>query len=209
MYYLLLDGIQSGPFNLAQIIEMWQARRVDALTLYWEEGNADWLPLHNIAPLLQASAHAAGAAPPPPLPASPRPVFPSAPVSAAPTAAGGEQTVWSGHPSLWNWAGELFWGLLFSLVLVGIPFVVHVFWARKTTRFEVTRHRVSVETGLFTRSSRELRIADIRSITARSNIFGIGQLEFSTAARDEADVVFWGVKRVEHVRDLVKQLQNR
>jgi membrane protein YdbS with pleckstrin-like domain len=199
MYYLLLNGAQSGPFNLAQLIEMWQTRRIDALTLYWEEGNADWLPLHNISPLLQVPSGATG--PVPPLPAG------AAPPS-LPSAAAGEEIVWTGHPSLWHYAGELFWGAVLSVVLVGIAMLVHVFWTRKSTRYEVTTRRVSVQTGIFTRSSRELRIGDIRSIGARANLFGIGQLEFSTAARADAEVVFWGLRHVEKVRDLVKRLQN-
>jgi membrane protein YdbS with pleckstrin-like domain len=192
MYYLLLDGAQSGPYTLAQLIEMWRARRIDTLTLYWEEGNADWLPLHNIAPLLQV----------------PEPAAAAAPASLPGTTASDEHIVWSGRPTLWYWAGELFWGGVLTVVLIGIPFLIHVFWSRNSTRYLVTNRRVSVESGIFTRSSRELRIGDIRSIGARANLFGIGQLEFSTAARAEAEVVFWGLRHVERVRDLVKQLQN-
>ena len=140
MYYLLLDGAQSGPYSLGQLIEMWQAHRVDALTLYWEQGNADWLPLHNIAPLLQVPEPAAV---PPPTPGSP--VF-------APAA--DEQVVWSGRPTLWFWTGELFWGVLLSVVLIGIPFLIHVFWARNTTRFRVTTRRVSVESRAFSPAAR-------------------------------------------------------
>lgn len=201
MYYLLLDQAQSGPFTLAQLIEMWQAHRIDALTLYWEEGNADWLPLHNIAPLLQVPGQAAG--PVPPLPATAAPPPRSA---AAPTV--DEQVIWTGHPTLWHWWGELFWGFALALLLIGIPFLVHVFWTRKTTRYLITNRRISVEAGIFTRSSRELRISDIRTIGARQNIFGYGQVDFSTAARDEAEVVFWAVRQPGHVRDLVKGLQN-
>jgi len=197
MYYLLLDGAQSGPFTLAQLSEMWQARRIDDLTLYWEDGNADWLPLHNIAPLLQVPGRAAG--PVPPLPST-------ASTSAAATA--DEQIIWSGHPTLWHWWGELFWGVILSVVLVGIVMLVHVFWSRNTTRYLVTNRRVSVEAGIFTRSSRELRIADIRAIGARKNIFGYGQVDFSTAARDYAEVVFWAIPAPDRVRDLVKQMQN-
>ena len=203
MYYLLLDGAQAGPYTLAQLIELWQARRIDALTLYWEEGNADWLPLHNIAPLLEIPARAAV----PPLPTTP-PLANAAPAPPLPVSGADEQVLWSGHPSLWHWAGELFWGALLSLVLVGIPLLIHVFWSRRSTRFQVTSRRVSVEHGIFTRASRELRIGDIRSIGARANIFGIGDIEFSTAARAEAEVTFWGLRDVGRVRDLVKQLQN-
>jgi hypothetical protein len=206
MYHLLLDGAPSGPYTLSQLIEMWQERRVDALTLYWEEGNADWLPLHNIAPLLQVPDRAAV---PPALPTAVAPTLVSpSPAASAATAAAGEEEIWSGRPSLWYWTGELFWGVLLSVILIGIPFLIHVFWSRNTTRFRITNRRVSVEQGLFSRSSRELRIADIRSIAARANLFGIGDIEFSTAARADAEVTFWGLRQVGRVRDLVKQLQN-
>jgi hypothetical protein len=206
MYYLLLDGAQAGPFQLAQLIDLWRAQRVNPLTLYWEEGNADWLPLHNIAPLLEMPSRPAVAAPPSAPPASPpSPVEPAASTAAVP---GDEDVLWTRHPTLWHWTGSIIWGLILTPILIGIPILIYVFSARSATRYRVTRSRVSVQTGIFTRSSRELRIVDIRSIGARANLFGIGDVEFSTAARDEAEVTFRGVVRVEEVRDFVKQLQN-
>jgi hypothetical protein len=224
MYYLWLNGAQAGPFTLGQLAEQWQARQINDLTLYWEEGNADWLPLHNIAALLDAPA----APRPPHLPPVP-PAIPAVSVAPAvsspstvpsPFAAPApraesteadilEQVVWSGHPSLWSWAGSLFWGIILTPLLIGIFILIHVFWSRSSTRYRVTSRRVSVESGIFTRSSRELRIEDIRSIAARANLFGIGDIEFSTAARAEAEVVFQGIAHTERVRDLVKGLQNR
>jgi membrane protein YdbS with pleckstrin-like domain len=202
MYYLLLDGAQTGPFTLAQLIEMWRARRITPITLYWEEGNADWLPLHNIVPLLEMPERAAAAGSPPTLPK------PSTQPASGAGSASSEEILLAEHPTLWHWAGELFWATILTPLVIGIFLFIHVFWARATTRYRVTSLRVSIETGIFTRSSRELRIADIRSITARANMFGIGDIEFSTAAREEAEVAFWGLSHVERVRDLVKQLQN-
>jgi len=202
MYYLLLDGAQTGPFTLAQLIEMWRAKRITPLTLYWEEGNADWLPLHNIAPLLEVPDRAAAAGTPPTLPK------PSTHPASGAGSAGEEQILFAENPTLWHWAGELFWATILTPLVIGIFLFIHVFWSRATTRYKVTSQRVSIETGIFTRKSRELRIADIRSISAQANMFGIGDIEFSTAARDEAEVAFWGLSHVERVRDLVKQLQN-
>jgi len=210
MYYLLLDGAQAGPFTLAQLIEMWQARRVTSLTLYWEEGNADWLPLHNIAPLLEVPSRPGRAASPPTLPppiAHPAPESSFARTASNPTSTN-EEILFDEHPTLWRSSGELFWGIILTPVLIGIPILIHVFWSRSRTRYRVTNRRVTIETGIFSRSSRELRIEDIRSIAARANMFGIGDIEFSSAARDDAEVTFWGLSHIERVRDLVKQLQN-
>ncbi len=68
--------------------------------------------------------------------------------------------------------------------------------------------RVSLETGIFTKNSRELRIQDIRSINAKVNFIGYGEIEFSSAASDDADVVFHAVPGATAVRDLVKKLQS-
>jgi hypothetical protein len=216
MYYLWLNDAQAGPFTLAQLADQWQAKKVNDLTLYWEEGNADWLPLHNIAGLLNLPG-APGLPQPPVPPILPPPISPSVlpatpvppPPAATPTLIPAEEIVWAGHPSLWSRAGSLFWGILLTPVLIGIVILIHVFWTRSATRYQVTNRRVSLEAGIFTRSSRELRIEDIRSIAAQANLFGIGDIEFSTAARAEAEVVFRGLSHVGRVRDLVKDLQNR
>ena len=123
--------------------------------------------------------------------------------------AANEETLFDEHPTLWRSAGALFWGIVLTPILIGIPILIHVFWSRSRTRYRVTNRRVMIETGIFTRNSRELRIEDIRSIAARANMFGIGDIEFSTAARDDAEVTFWGLSHVERVRDLVKQQQNQ
>ncbi len=36
---------QSGPFTLGQLNQMWKNGSVSSKTLYWTNGNADWLPL--------------------------------------------------------------------------------------------------------------------------------------------------------------------
>ena len=55
------------------------------------------------------------------------------------------------------------------------------------------------------------RIQDIRSInlttSGLSGLVGIGRLEFSSAASDDADVIFWNTPSAEKIRDLVRSLQ--
>ena len=78
---------------------------------------------------------------------------------------------------------------------------------RNSTKYTVSNKRVSVETGVFNKNSRELRIQDIRSIAAKINFLGFGNIEFSSAASDDVDVVFTAVSGAGAVRDLVKKLQ--
>ena len=229
MYYLWLLEAQAGPFTLAELHAMWYAGQVTPLTLYWEAGNRDWLPLNNIAMLIQSQPVTVGT----PLPPVPRPAPAAAAPSAAPAlpiapafpavspaglttplppvpadALGVEKEVWVGHPTVWRWTGTIFWGVILSPVLIGLFMLLYVVLKRSSTVYRITNRRVSLETGVFSRVSRELRIQDIREMAARANIFGIGDVEFSSAAQLLADVVFTGVPRVAHVRDIVKGLQN-
>jgi membrane protein YdbS with pleckstrin-like domain len=233
MYYLWLNEAQAGPYTLQQVQSMWSAGQITALTLFWQEGKADWQPLGDIISEIEPPS-----APPPPMktavlpPYEPdgghRPAVPYSPGVVPETAAQAapEQIHWTGHPTWWKWgwwillavvlcvaAGGLFF--LYTqtplLALSPLPFalliVAYVFIDRRATRYTVSSKRVSLETGILARKSRELRIQDIRSISADMNFLGYGDIEFSSAARDDADVIFTAVSRAAAVRDLVKKLQ--
>jgi len=146
-----------------------------------------------------------------------------------------EQTLWTGTVSNLHYAGKWllvvillgavaasFWLVLPDLgpmlwparaVLLAIAFLL-VCWIqidRWRRRYAVTNKRVSVEYGIISRVSNEVRIQDIRSINLRktglSGLLGIGRVEFSSAATDDADVIFWNTPEAEKVRDLVRSLQ--
>jgi hypothetical protein len=140
-----------------------------------------------------------------------------------------EQVLWEGHPTLWKWAGLVSFGMvlvlatvmlfvfpvpdlpmLFNLVplLIAVLIFGYVYLSRGSIKYEVTTKRVSLETGIFTRQSRVLRIQDIRSIAATANFLGFGNIEFSTSASDDAEVIFHAVARAEAIRDLVKKAQS-
>ena len=83
---------------------------------------------------------------------------------------------------------------------------------RSRRKYTVTNKRVSVEFGIVSKRSNELRIQDIRSInlttTGLPGLIGIGRLEFSSAATDDADVIFWNTPSAEKIRDMVRSLQS-
>ncbi len=89
---------------------------------------------------------------------------------------------------------------------------VAVAFARGNRRYRITNRRVISETGRVVRDSNELRIQDIRSINVLKSGFtglmGIGKVEFSSAATDDADVIFYEIGGVDTVRDLVRKLQS-
>jgi membrane protein YdbS with pleckstrin-like domain len=146
-----------------------------------------------------------------------------------------ESVVWSGSVSHWHYAGKWLFIILLLAAIVGsflvdfgldpsIAWIVRaalagvmiilLIWIsldRSRRRYTVTNKRVSVEFGIIAKTSNEMRIQDIRSINLAtaglSGLIGIGRVEFSSAATDDADVIFWNVPGAEKIRDTVRSLQ--
>lgn len=146
-----------------------------------------------------------------------------------------EEVLWSGSVSHWHYAGKWLLVVIFLAALVATFFVhliddpntlwivrgvvgliafVLIVWIRvdrSRRKYTVTNKRVSVEFGIVSKSSTELRVQDIRSINLTtaglSGLAGIGRVEFSSAASDDADVIFWNAPGAEKIRDLVRSLQ--
>jgi uncharacterized membrane protein YdbT with pleckstrin-like domain len=146
-----------------------------------------------------------------------------------------EEVLWTGSISQFHYAGR--WLLILLLLLglaatffvapfaqVSKPWLVRgiiaglaliIFLAiqldRSRRRYTVTNKRIIVDFGFVDRQSNEIRLQDVRSINlVRSGfvgLFGIGRVEFSSAARDDADVIFWNTPDAEQVRDLVRSVQ--
>jgi hypothetical protein len=234
MYYLWLNEEQAGPYTLHQVQSMWNEGHITGLTLFWQEGNADWQPLSTIQSTIEPEIRPALLEKTAVMPtveqvfvkkAKEKAATNPAPVT-APVETHEEKVEWSGYPTWWKWVTLLAIALVLCLVPVGIylfladylvyslatlpiaaVIFVYVYLARGSTKYSVTNKRISVESGIFNKTSRELRIQDIRSIAAHINFLGYGNIEFSSAASDEVDVVFTAVSGAAGVRDLVKKLQ--
>jgi uncharacterized membrane protein YdbT with pleckstrin-like domain len=146
-----------------------------------------------------------------------------------------EQALWAGTVSNLHYAGKWFlivilfgavvgsfwlvlpdyanilWGARAALAVIGLLLIGWIQVDRRRRKYAVTNKRVSVEYGIISRTSNEIRIQDIRSINLTkkglSGLLGIGRVEFSSAATDDADVIFWNIPEAEKVRDLVRSLQ--
>jgi membrane protein YdbS with pleckstrin-like domain len=154
----------------------------------------------------------------------------------SPIPASHEQSLWSGTVShlhyfgKWLWviillaalAGsflisfpeprEILWAIRGGLLLLALFVIFWIYLDRSRRRYAVTNKRVSVEYGIIGKRSNEVRLQDIRSINLRktglSGLLGVGTVEFSSAATDDADVIFWNTAEAEKVRDLVRSLQS-
>jgi uncharacterized membrane protein YdbT with pleckstrin-like domain len=147
-----------------------------------------------------------------------------------------ETIQWKGSISQWHYAGRWFqvvilfvaivatfyapvvstfqyvWPLRGALALLAFLLIGWISLDRRQRRYIITNHRVIVEYGLISKQSNEIRVQDIRSInltkTGIKALFGIGRVEFSSAAADDAEVIFWNTGDAEKVRDLVRSLQS-
>lgn len=97
-------------------------------------------------------------------------------------------------------------GLGLALVtLVGVTAM------RFSTDYFVTEDRVEMVWGLVGRSSKEVRICDIRAIDVHENglsgLLGIGTLDFSSAGNAGVEVQFKNIRKAHLVKELVRELQ--
>lgn len=109
---------------------------------------------------------------------------------------------------------EVLWWVyaLVALVLLAIPASMSLY-ARLSTRYTVTERTVVQETGLLSRTTSEVRIADIRNIVVRQSfqdrLLKVGTVGFSSAAGDGDEVVFRDVSDPVGIKGTVQQLQDK
>jgi hypothetical protein len=135
--------------------------------------------------------------------------------------------LYAGHPSVLTYPFALFalvGGLTggvwlypvdpnYTLVGLGLALagLVRLSLIRFAHDFQIRPRRIEVITGLVARSSREVRIEDIRSInvTCRGlgGIIGIGTVDFLTSG-DTPEVSFDRVWAAKKIKDLVRRLQD-
>jgi membrane protein YdbS with pleckstrin-like domain len=145
-----------------------------------------------------------------------------------PIAAGSSnRLLYAGHPSALNYpvslvalVGGITGGLWLyrldpNLTLAGLALavagLVRLSFVRFTHDYHIRPRRIEVTTGFLARSSREVRIEDIRSInvTCRGilGMFGIGTVDFLTSG-DTPEVSFERVWAARKIKALVRKLQD-
>ncbi len=103
-------------------------------------------------------------------------------------------------------------GIFPAGLIIGPLILLRAVMHRLSTLYLITNSRVEVIEGLLSRSSRELRVADIRAInvtrTGITGLCGIGSIAFSSAAGAQDDVVFQRVFGATGLKNLVRRLQD-
>ena len=160
----------------------------------------------------------------------PREAEPSpAPIAPAPAPQKPEKLAWIGHAAVLNYwrsglaaaavwcAGSLgsdHWPPALAAGILGAALILLVAALRRHSRcYLVTTRRAEVQSGLVAKSTREIRLRDIRAIHVEKSgvtgLLGIGNVVFSSEAGPGEDVRFLRISGASRVRDLVRKLQDR
>ncbi|MBL9159562.1 MAG: PH domain-containing protein [Verrucomicrobiales bacterium] len=147
--------------------------------------------------------------------------------TASPSRLASNRLLYAGHPSVLNYPlalGALVFGITGgiwvyridpNLTLAGLALavagLVRLSFVRFTHDYHIRPRRIEVTTGFIARSSREVRIEDIRSInvTCRGllGLFGIGTVDFLTSG-DTPEITFERIWAAQKIKKLVRKLQD-
>lgn len=102
---------------------------------------------------------------------------------------------------------------LFTLggILIAVFSLGYLSLTRYTREYFITARRIELVTGLIARSSKEVRIVDVRAVNVTCDglpgIFGVGKVDFFTIG-DNPEVSFTEVWAAKEVKTLVRKLQD-
>lgn len=231
------DGSTDGPYTEEDLLDMVDADELSAGAICEDTATGKRMRVRQLFQVIPppVSGPKAAAAGTPEFPAPPQPParwipapLPEEPGTPAPATL--QARLWhTGHPSLLNYPVSLLlsaalaaagwyagrWdgmylagGWIAGCVVLGMTMLI-----RSSTRYIVTNRRVEARTGLLSKSSKEIRLEDIRSInvsqTGLKGLLGVGTVVFSASGGTEDDVVFHQILRAHAVKELVRSLQER
>jgi hypothetical protein len=208
-FLTIKDGQQYGPYSLEEVSRYVEEGALLLTDLCWQEGWVEWQPLSSVV----------SRTPPLSLPIQEEP---HSLALAERHRKGAETILWQGHANIWRYAGQFFWSLVFGITLgiftLGIGLLILPLWwwliflERKKRKYIVSNKRVRTEFGLLAKSSKEIRVRDIRSVNlvkkGLAGLFGIGTLEFSSAGGAGVEISFEAIENAEKVKRLVSDLQD-
>ncbi len=227
VYYILNpDGTRAGPYAEEEVLDLLEsgAMQPDEQCLHEESGRI--CPAGTMFHVINPAPEPAST--PDPVPWQPAPFPDGAEKSAAAPDKPRTRLLYRGSPCVLTYWRSVFFaaaviitgyelrtkmpGLFAAGLLVGPLILLRAVLHRLRTLYLITSTRVEVIEGLLSRSSRELRVADIRAInvtrTGLNGLLGIGSIAFSSAAGAQDDVVFLRVFGATGLKNLVRRLQD-
>lgn len=128
-----------------------------------------------------------------------------APAAATRTAAGPEETVWTGGPSQWLNAG---W-FAACLLIIPIPIAIWKYVELRNTSFSISTQRIKLESGVLSKVYDQVELYRVKdAILTRSLIqrmLGLGTIKMITSDPTQPELTFPSITDPDHVRELIRQ----
>ncbi|MCK5849873.1 MAG: PH domain-containing protein [Kiritimatiellae bacterium] len=132
----------------------------------------------------------------------------SGPAPSIPETQEAEKTLWTGSPSHDYYLLVYVIGT-FLILVYGFGLIV-IIWAlldRTSNVFTVTNKRVMAKSGIIARSTQEVSMKDIRSISLQQSvierIFSLGTVQIGSAGTAEIEVQFEGIPDAPKVKEII------
>ena len=138
---------------------------------------------------------------------------------------------WGGTPSWWNYFGRIFLTLVFTVTAITLAFTdieykevtavvcalialtlfLSACWSKFSNRYRISRGAISASFGLLSIEIHEIDVRDLKDLVLKQSLAGrmlnYGTLEFSSAGRDKAEVIFAGIPNPTGVKEFVTELR--
>ena len=115
------------------------------------------------------------------------------------------------HPSAMSFIFEIIYGVLLSVLLIGIVMLISIWIRIKFTTYKISNKRIVVESGLFSKIRNEIWIKDMRGVTMNRSlwkrIIGVGDIDIGTAATGGTEIQLKSVKDPDFIVDLINSLR--
>ena len=212
---VLKNGERLGPFEIDEILDLLESGELDYADVCLREGASECERLGDVLDWDRPDEEEEDEDIDEEEESSSAPIRPTA-------------ILYSGHPSIltfpipvlcviggiaggiWMHSSDGWYDLLFYLVAVAA--LAHIAVARFTSDYLITPKRIELVQGLVARSSKEVRVQDLRAINVRctglSGIIGIGDVDFFTSG-DDPEITFRNIWAAKKVKGLVRKLQDR
>ncbi len=222
-YFILLpDGSRDGPYAEEELLDLIDAGDLEPGSRCLHAATGKVSAAGRLFTVVTPAAVSSAPEPPAPVPWKPAPPAASRPVEHPRPALS-----YSGNRGFLSFSFSLFlagafiaagvylrsWSpsLLAIGLLAGMTLLLIVTLRRRGIRYVITHGRVEIITGLLTKSSREIPIAEIRAITVAhqglTSLLGMGSITFSPPP-GTPDITFHGVWFPGRLKSRVRRAQS-
>jgi uncharacterized membrane protein YdbT with pleckstrin-like domain len=118
-----------------------------------------------------------------------------------------EQILWSGQPHFYSIVPGLVVGLVFAVVLIGLPIIAQSYLYRETTEYVLTSKALYRKRGILSRDVQKIEFEKIQNTSysqgALGRYVGYGDVEISTAGGSGVEMKFGSVPEPDAVQDRI------